>query len=86
MEGRNYFVLELRSVEAQTYLFSAKTPIEYEALAEEVVAVKKGKTGKTLNLLKKEVERRGIRFHTPQKHTGESLDKWVDRLIEKVKV
>lgn len=82
--GRNYFVLELKSVEAQTYLFSAKTPIVYKALAEEVVAVRKEKTGKTLSLLKKEVERKGIRFHTPQKHTGESLEKWVERLIGKI--
>ena len=82
--GRNYFVLELKSVEAQTYLFSAKTPIEYEALAEEVVAVRKEKTGKTLNLLKKEVERKGIRFHTPQRHTGESIEQWVERLIKKI--
>ncbi len=82
--GRNYFVLELKSVEAQTYLFSAKKPIEYETLANETVLARKGKIGKTLNSLEKEVEKKGIRFHTPQKHTGESLEKWVERLSKKL--
>ncbi|BCD59435.1 MULTISPECIES: hypothetical protein [unclassified Nitratiruptor] len=81
---RNYFVLELKNFNAQTYLFSSNRGIEFKKVANEILSIRKMETGKNLKEYRKELQGLGIHFHTPQKHTGESLEKWVERLIGKI--
>ena len=81
---RNYFVLELKNYDAQTLLFSSNRTISYEMITRKILEIKKGIIRKSYKKFKKDIERYSIFFHTPQKHVGEDLEKWVDRLILKM--
>lgn len=84
--GRNYFVLELKNFDAYTLLFSSVRAIDYKDLAKTILDIKKGNVQKSYKKLRKELDEERINFHTPQKHVGEDLDKWVERLVGKISI
>lgn len=85
LNGKNYFVLELKSFDTYTFLFSSIKAIDYKNLAKTILDIKKGNIKKNYKKLKEELNEKKINFHTPQKHVGEDLKKWVERLIGKIK-
>jgi|GEM_PF-6670287 len=82
---RNFFVLELKNFDAQTLLFSSLRSLDHDRIARTIIEIKNGKTAKSYNTFGEDQYKRGVCFHIPQKHVGEDLEKWVERLIEKIR-
>jgi len=83
--NRQYFILELKKYNSSTLLFSSPNPFNCNNIAKSVLKLKENiSTDNYKKLGYRLYKNSNICLHTPQKHTGNDIDTWVDRLIEKM--
>ena len=84
---RHCLLVELKEYESSTLLFSSMNELDEDYIVRKILAIKSGenKTHGSYSAFGRNLKsEKSVCFHPAQKHVGENLSAWAERIIEKL--